>query len=178
MHIISLFVNIHPKKQRSNSIHINQILLERWCIDLATDERRREWAKNFGKSVGYSAKVSLTSIAPNVSTTAGSVVEVVRDIRQLGTKIKNLHRQEDTQLSKTKLGKSAKNIFDTAMNDLRTGNFGMRKEVGNNIDDLSSFLDDELDSTYSFGDDDTDLSELSPEEINHVSLIVNDIIKK
>ena len=132
---------------------------------MATDERRREWAKNFGKSVGYSAKVSLTSIAPNVSTTAGSVVEVVRDIRQLGTKIKNLHRQEDTQLSKTKLGKSAKTIFDTAMNDLRTGNFGMRKEVGNNIDDLSSFLDDELDSTYSFGDDDTDLSELSPEEI-------------
>jgi murein DD-endopeptidase MepM/ murein hydrolase activator NlpD len=134
-------------------------------FDLANkDSNRVSWRKNFGKSVRYSTKGLIKDFVPATVHTADSINTTIRDVRKIGTRYRNVHRQQNVQMNKSVLGRNAKAIFDTAKNDLRTGKFGMRKSIDDLSDELADELDNEVRTTFDPESEEFD-NERSQEEI-------------
>jgi len=119
----------------------------------------KNWSKNASKSFAFSTLNVLKEVSPNIASTATSAADAARDMRSFVSQTKY---QISTQgIESTKLGRSAKDIFDSAMNDIRTGNFSLKKSS----DDAFDTYDD------IFGGIDTGTnSNDSPEEIREAGL--------
>jgi len=105
------------------------------------------WTKNFSKSVGKSSINVLKSVTPNISDTVISASESMRSGRDYLLHSKSSMNFQSRTLDNTKLGRSAKDILDSAFSDIKTGNFSLNKlnDDSFNFDDKDTFGLGEID---------------------------------
>ena len=92
------------------------------------------WSKNASKSIVFSSINVLKKIMPNTTETVVSVADTTRDLRSFAIGSKTSIDRQNNILQSNRLGRSAKKIFDTAIDDIKSGNFSLDK-AGNDLYD-------------------------------------------
>src|SRR5574343_419702 len=100
----------------------------------------KSWSKNAGKSVAYSSLEVLKSIAPTISDVTVSASEASRNMSMYLTEAKSQISRQGTSLETSKLGRSAKSVFDSAMADIRSGNFCLDTASSDALGDYDDFF--------------------------------------
>ena len=103
----------------------------------------KSWSKNAGKSVAYSSLEVLKSIAPTISDVTVSASEASRNMSMYLTEAKSQISRQGTSLETSKLGRSAKSVFDSAMADIRSGNFSLDRASSDALGDYDAFFDND-----------------------------------
>lgn len=127
----------------------------------ATQTSKHEWFKNAGKSMGAITKSMLSDMMPVTMNTASSGREALRDARKFAAEFNSLARSQHGALGRTAPMKKAKATFEEALNDLKSGNFGINKAN----DDLFDDWDHDLADNFDMGNWEEEESEISSEEI-------------
>lgn len=95
--------------------------------------------KNIAGGTGKLAVETLKSVTPNISESAASASDVIRESRDFITKTRSQLVQQTTMLDRTKLGSSAKDIVSNALDDIRNGTFSLDKLNDQSYDSLGDF---------------------------------------
>lgn len=95
--------------------------------------------KNIAGGTGRIAVETLKSVTPNITDTATSATDVIRESRDFINKTRTQLAQQTTMLDRTKLGSSAKDIISNAYNDIRSGSFTLDKLNDQSFDSLGDF---------------------------------------
>lgn len=98
----------------------------------------KKWGGNAAKSFAFSSINVLKSVMPNMSSTVVSAQDTIRDTRNFISQTRSSLRSQERALSYTKIGRSARDIFKSAMEDIKSGNFSLEKST----DDLYDSYDD------------------------------------
>lgn len=101
-----------------------------------------EWTKNFGRSMGQNAIRALSGMTPTITSTAMATRDTAQDIRMT-------IREFNLRDKKNSLVKSANEIFNEAMEDIRSGDFNVTRYA----DDLYSDFDSEFEDSFDLLDD-------------------------
>lgn len=108
------------------------------------NENLNKWKrtfKNVGSKAGSIGIETLRNIAPGISGTVDSSVDVLRESRQFILRTKTQLQQYQRTLNTTKMGKESLHVLNSAFNDIRNGTFSLGKSSDNVYDSLDSFDD-------------------------------------
>lgn len=121
-----------------------------------------QWFKNAGKSSASIGANVLKNIMPTTYNSASEMREAMREARSFASRFNSLSRTQDMQQARSRAGKAVKNKIDEVLNDIKSGNFGIKKANDEMFDDFNDDFMDDFDINFA---DDAEESEKSPEEI-------------
>lgn len=110
--------------------------------------KKKTWIKNAGSSLGNAFKISAKEVLPSTYNTAQGISEINKEIRNTSRKFKNVQAQEQREMGKNKLAKTARDTFNRAKEQLNSGVFS-------NIvsDELYDSFENDIMSDFDLNDD-------------------------
>lgn len=108
-----------------------------------------EWVKTFKSVASFAGKIgadTLKSMTPNISTSASSAVEAMRDSREIFNKAKSQVSSMKKDLERGTAGRDARSIIDSAYNDIKNGSFSLDKLGDSTYDTVNDFTVDTINS--------------------------------
>lgn len=117
---------------------------------MAKHENRHydNWIKSFSKAVGSTTKEVLRTVTPNIASTVDSASDSLKSARSYLAHAKSGLNYQSRTLETTRMGRSAKDIMESAFADLRNGTFSLKNLRDDSYDvDLSIDIDNDTSST-------------------------------
>jgi hypothetical protein len=84
------------------------------------------WVKSFSKVVGKTTKDVLRTVTPNIVETVTSANDSIRDVRSYISHARNGMGFQSRTLEATRMGRSARDIMNSAFDDIRRGTFSLK----------------------------------------------------
>lgn len=122
--------------------------------------RIKAFGTKAGKSLAFSSLEVLKTVTPNMTSATYAAMDASRDITSFASRTSNQISRQMRILDRTKSGRNAKSIFDSAMADIKSGDFSLDKASTDAFNDYNDIFDN--DPTY---DDDGNPSNVGDPQI-------------